>query len=531
MSRLVAWIKRRTTIELVAALLAGGVSMWGLPPAPTPLPTILGMALWLRLLEGTRPRRGAWLGFAFGLGHFVPGLAWLWSSLHVFGKIPSLVVVLMIFGLAAILAGYTALFGALLPRLVFRPVVLPLAAGALWVVTEWLRAHVFSGFPWNLIGYVWDGAEPVVQIADLGGVYLLSGLTLFLAGMVTLLTRPAAWRRWPMPVFAVVVSAGVVGSAWFYGQERLQELASARSSAGAPQEMRVALVQGNIAQDLKWEPARQKEWLNRYLDLTAALERSVDLVVWPETAAAFFLQAAPRELDAIVAVSRGLNAPILTGAPMADKDAQREWSFFNSMVLIGGQESGDFLHRYDKHHLVPFGEYIPFRSLVPKSMHKLTHGAKDFSSGPGPALLEWGMGALGPLICYEVIFPDEVRELAHKGARWLINVTNDGWFGESAKPQHLAMARMRAVENRLPMIRVANSGISAVFDAVGRELGRIPSNVQGAMVVAVPPGEGESLWSRHGHRWIWVWSGLCLLLWGVGRMSGFLARVALPPET
>ncbi|MBF0213921.1 MAG: apolipoprotein N-acyltransferase [Magnetococcales bacterium] len=524
--RIARWLRRRSVGGLLLAFLAGAVSMGGFAPSATPWPTIVGLGIWLRLLEGTTPKRGAWLGFVFGLGHFIPGLTWLWTSLHLYGKIPAVAVGLMIVGLAAILAGYPALFGALLPRLVYRPAWVLVAAPALWVVTEWLRAHVLSGFPWNLIGYVWESADTVVQIADLGGVYLLSGLTLFLAALVSRLARQEVWHTWKTPLATVTVGLLVFGSAWSYGRWRIQDLDATMIREQHPA-LRVALVQGNIAQDLKWDPKRQKEWLNRYLDLSSGLDSPVDLVVWPETAAAFFLQAAPQELESIVQVSRALHAPIVTGAPMADKDENKEWRFYNSMVWIDAQESGDFLHRYDKHHLVPFGEYIPFRRLVPGSLQKLTHGAKDFSAGPGPKRLDFPKGALGPLICYEVIFPDEVRELAMQGVSWLVNITNDGWFGEAAKPQHLAMARLRAVENRLPMVRVANSGISAVYDALGREKGRIPSNAQGALVVAVPPKVGESFWSRHGQWGIGVWGGLCLLLWGGTRR----ARRVPPPAS
>ncbi|MEO5344878.1 MAG: apolipoprotein N-acyltransferase [Magnetococcus sp. YQC-9] len=506
-----ARLRRRTTLEWLAALLAGMVAMWGLPPEPLPLWSVLGGALWLRLLDQTRPSRGAWLGFAFGLGHFAVGLLWLWSSLHLYGKIPAVATILLILLLAAILALYPALFGALFATLAARPLYKLGLAPALWVVTEWLRAHLFSGFFWNPLGQAWDATPVLLQLADLGGVYLLSAWTIFLAAVLALLIQWENWREMRTIAVAVILAIGVGGAGYGYGSWRWQTLAEALSGADTGKELRVALIQGNIAQELKWAPERQKEWLNRYLDLTAGLEQSVDLVVWPETAAAFFLQAAPKELEKIVAVSRGVDAPILTGAPMANRDEKREWRYFNSMVMIGSEERGDFDYRYDKHHLVPFGEYIPLRGLVPDSVHKLTHGSKDFTSGPGPELLLWEHGHIGPLICYEVIFPDEVRALTSQGASWLINLTNDGWFGESAKPQHLAMARMRAVENRLPMIRVANSGISAVFDPLGREVARIPSNEQGAIVVTLTSGTGGSFWSRNGAYAIDYWSGVCLL--------------------
>ncbi|MBF0179204.1 MAG: apolipoprotein N-acyltransferase [Magnetococcales bacterium] len=515
--RVASWRDR----EALGALLAGMVAVLGLPPDPLPLPMIVGLAVLIRLVETAAPRRGAWLGFCFGLGHFSLGQAWLWNSLHTFGGLPAPAAIGLMLGLAAILALYPALFGAVLPRLAGRPWLLPLAAPALWVVTEWLRAHLLSGFPWNLAGYAWDGSLTMLQVADLGGVYLLSWLILFCAALVAVLARPAEWRQRVSWFVVIGLAAGTLGGGWFYGQWRLAGLREGieRDIWAAP--VRMAIVQGNIPQKMKWDPAHQEEGLRRYLDLLADLANPVDLVVWPETAAAFFLQAAPRELRRIADASRGLGAPILTGAPMADRESEgsKEWLYFNSMVMVDAEEKGEFRNRYDKDHLVPFGEYIPFRALLPGNLQKLTHGTKDFSRGGEPEPMAWGHGAIGALICYEVIFPDEVRLLAVRGARWLINVTNDAWFGESAKPQHLAMARMRAVENRLPMIRVANTGISAMFDHLGRELGRIDPNQKGVLERTVTRGTGQSVWVRTGRYWIWLWLGLCLVGLALTRKS------------
>ncbi|MEO5331472.1 MAG: apolipoprotein N-acyltransferase [Magnetococcus sp. YQC-5] len=516
------WLSRlsikQERVEALLMVLAGMVSALGFPPNPNPLPMILGLAVFLRMVETTRPRRGAWLGFCFGVAHFGFGITWLWTSLYTYGKLPGVVAFLLMVGLASILAGYPALFGALMPRLASRPWLMPLAAPALWVVTEWLRAHLFSGFPWNLLGYVWDASDTIMQAADLGGVYLLSWLTVFLASVLAVLARREALRREVMLV-GIGLSVGILGLAFGYGHFRLQGLEEALARDIQTPPMRMALIQGNIAQDVKWDPARQEEWLKRYLDLSSELTQPADLVIWPETAAAFFLQFAPKELARLIDLSRGLETPILTGTPMADRDANKELQYFNSMVMIHPNENGKLTHRYDKHHLVPYGEYIPLRSLAPSTLHKLTHGSKDFTSGVGSIPMPWESGAIGGLICYEVIFPDEVRMLAVRGARWLINLTNDGWFGESAKPQHLAMARMRAVENRLPMIRVANSGISAVFNHLGTELGRIPSNQHGALVVSVSQGVGDSVWVRTGQLWIWLWLSVCMISWLLTRIQ------------
>ncbi|MBF0161219.1 MAG: apolipoprotein N-acyltransferase [Magnetococcales bacterium] len=496
------------------ALLAGGVAVLGLPSGPTPVALMLGLLFLILLLRPFSPRQGAWLGFFFGLSHFSLGFSWLLTSLHQYGGIPWLGSVLILVGFAALMALYPALFGALLNPLSPRPWLLPLAAPALWVVTEWLRAHLFSGFAWNLVGYGWERWSTFVQIADVGGVFLLSWLMVLPAavGAACWLERATGRSVWLRSAAGLILLLGALHG---YGEWRLTTLQN-KPQAEQPPSIRVAIVQGNIPQQLKWATDQQKNTVERYLQLSRTLALPVDLVVWPETAMAFFFRSNPDYLDQISQLSRELAAPILTGTPTIDRDSEEEpWRYYNSMVLL--DESGSLDQRYDKHHLVPFGEFIPLRAWLPAHISKFTAGTEDFSSGPGPVPLPWHKGEIGPLICYEAIFPDEVRQLANTGVRWLINITNDGWFGDSAKPQHLAMVRLRAVENRLPMIRSANTGISAVFDASGQELGRIPPDQAGTVTVTVPPGSGESLYRQWGDLWIGGWLSLLLLSGWLGR--------------
>jgi apolipoprotein N-acyltransferase len=208
-------------------------------------------------------------------------------------------------------------------------------------------------------------------------------------------------------------------------------------------------------------------------------------------------------------VSETIGSPILTGMPMVETTPDR-WKYYNSMVMLTQDRS--LTRRYDKYHLVPFGEFIPFRSWMPGTFRKFTEGTEDFSRGLGPVPMAWDKGAIGPLICYEVIFPGEVRKLAAAGARWLVNITNDAWFGDAAKPQHLAMTRMRAIENRLPLIRAANTGISAVFDHMGREIGRLEPHWRTALVAPVPAGLNNSHFRQYGAWWSAAWIVLCALL-------------------
>lgn len=522
------------------ALCAGGVAVLGLPSGPSPLAMVAGLALFLRLLPDLSVRRGAWLGFLFGVAYFGVGFSWLLTSLHVYGGISLAVSLAMLLGLSAVMSLYPALFGGLLPLLLPRRVpphagplpatspssgrmmgrygLLPLAAPALWTVTEWLRAHVLGGFAWNLVGYAWNPWLPMLQLADLGGVFLLSWLMVFSASVLAMVwLRRSGWRE-------MVIVGGmlgmVLGAVSFHGLWRMETLSTPVAHTSDTQtgvaSLRVGIVQGNIPQQLKWSSAYRNEAMDRYLTLSRRLPRALDLIIWPETAIAFFLQANPLYLDQISHLVQERGTPLLTGTPMVDPGEKGTHRYYNSMVLLDG--TGSLTRRYDKHHLVPFGEFIPFRRFVPSTFKKFTEGSSDFSSGPGPVPLSWEKGDIGPLICYEAIFPDEVRQLALTGVAWLVNITNDGWFGDWAKPQHLAMVRLRAIENRLPIIRAANTGISAVFDAVGRRLGHIPGDEAGTLVVTLPRGRGDSFYRQSGPYWVWGWMGLCLLSVWLSRM-------------
>ncbi|MBF0178044.1 MAG: apolipoprotein N-acyltransferase [Magnetococcales bacterium] len=506
-----AW-KAMGWVRPILAMLAGVLGVGGFAPVSEPAWMVLALAILIRLLEGVTWRQGLVAGFCFGLGHFSLGFSWLLTSLHDNGGIPWVPSYLVLFLLAAVMGIYPALFGAVLPLCVRRPLTAMLAAPALWTITEWLRTWVFTGFPWNLVGYVWSPWETILQVADLGGVFLLSWLTVLLgSALVVPLRRPLTWG---VPLLALGLAGISLAAAHGYGVWRLDTLSRSMQSSGAPP-LKAALIQGNIAQNMKWIPENLDQTMKTYFTLTRAVSSPVDIVVWPETAVPFFLQLNPNYQERLGHLSAHMRAPILTGVPTAnpeERHGERTWRFFNSVIMITGKDAMD--RRYDKHHLVPFGEFIPARWLVPKSIEKLTGGGDDFIPGPGPFPMPWEKGDLGILICYEIIFPEEVRQLAEAGARWLINVTNDGWFGEAAKPQHLAMARMRTIETRLPLLRVANTGISAAIDARGRELARISPNQRDHVLATIPPAPaGTTFYRRIGSTWMAVFAVLLLFAW------------------
>ncbi len=306
--------------------------------------------------------------------------------------------------------------------------------------------------------------------------------------------------------------------AWSFGTLRLAPL----DAQSIPEErhLRVALVQPNIPQHEKWDKRFRQRNLEVHFDLSLSLGRDIDLLVWPETAASFFYHKHPEFLVGMRRLTAILETTAAVGAPLVRRRLTGGHNYYNALLFFRPEKALPSAS-YLKHHLVPFGEFIPFRNWVPSIFNKFTHGTSDFSRGPGPVAMPFAKGALGPLICYEAIFPGEVATLAEQGAKWLLNVTNDAWFGESAKPQHLAMTRMRAIENRLPLIRSANTGISAIFDQAGRELVRIKANKRAVKVIKVPPGQGETLFQKSRHFWVMI---QVLLVAMALTMSGALGR-------
>ncbi len=448
-------------------------------------------------------------GWWFGFGYFAAGLYWISFALLTKPEQFAWMVPFALVGLAGAMAVFPAL--ALLLSSVLRSSVLRSSAlrvegprrillfAATWVAFDWIRTWIFTGFPWNLVGTAWVVSDGMLQFAALAGVHGLSLLTVAAAAMPAVLTdgggRPA-FRRRTMPVIAVFAVLGLV---WGAGMLRL---------AGAKEDMvpgvRLRLVQPNIEQKLKWLPHLREKHLLRQLrmsirpagrDTAAAAPTHV---IWPETAVPFFLAGDPRRL-AMVAAAVPPDGVVITGAPRMDSSS-RVW---NSLHAIDA--TGRIVGTYDKFHLVPFGEYVPFRRVL--NIAKIAVGSRDFSSGAGLRTLRLkGLPPVSPLICYEVIFPGRVTGRNDR-AHWLLNITNDGWFGRSSGPyQHFAAARLRAVEEGLPMVRVANTGISAVIDAYGRTLKRLDLGRRGVIDSGLPAHlPGLTLYGRIGD---WILLGL-----------------------
>ncbi len=482
------------------AALCGALASAALPPfhlVPLLIPAFTGL-LWL--IDGAaRRREAALLGWSFGFGHMLTGLYWIGIAFLVDSSRYGAAMPFAVLGMSAGLALFPALTVVVVAWPGWRgPARVALLAAA-WLAAEMLRAWVLTGFPWNLIGNVWSFAPAMLQLAALTGVWGLSAVTVFAAAAPAILAEPVAGPqakrfRTAFAALALLLPALV----WGGGALRL---AMAPAPGSDPVEgVVLRLVQPNIDQASKWLPELRRGHIETQMRLSSGpAQRPVSHVIWAETAVPFLLDSEP-ELRAQLAgvVPRG--GLLITGAPRLESSGanRRLWN-----SLHGLDDAGVVVGTYDKHHLVPFGEYTPLRAVLGRlGLGKLVVGSQGFSAGPGPETLDLpGLPPFSPLICYEVIFPGRV---VAEGPRpqWLLNITNDAWFGTSSGPyQHFASARIRAVEEGLPLVRVANTGISAVVDSYGRLLGRLRLNQAGFLDAHLPrPAKGVTLYARFGDR-------------------------------
>lgn len=456
--------------------------------------------------------RGPWsaflTGWAFGFGFFVPGLYWVSWALTVdlprfFWLIPFAMA-----GLPALLGVFTGLAGLAFHLLRRAGWGGPLALAATWAAGEWLRGHALTGFPWNLIGYGWVGWLPVLQSVSVVGIYGLGFLTVAAAALPATLAGP---RRTGLAATAAGIVFFLALAGW--GAWRL-----AGDTGATVPDVTLRLVQPNISQADKWAGDKLRENFQRQYDMSTApgIEK-VKAVIWAETAVPFTLSWEP-QAQRVLGRMLPPGGLALVGATRATPYGQEPLLAWNSVYAL--DQAGTLLATYDKAHLVPFGEYVPFGStLASLGIKKITAGSVDFSPGPGQRTLDLpGLPPFSPLICYEVIFPSEVLDPAGPRPGWMLNLTNDGWYGLTSGPhQHFAIARTRAVEEGLPLVRAANTGISGVVDAYGQVKGLIDLGDQGILDAALPTALPETPYARWGEAGFW------LLLLG-GLLAGRLWR-------
>lgn len=478
-------------------------------------------------LDQCSRQRAFWLGWLSGTIGFTGIMAWVVTAMTTYGKVPTLVSYAILLLLTAYLGLYVALYSfsvvwlrQLIPRygILFAP--------CFWVALELLRTYAFSGLPWCLLGYSQYLRLSLIQIADLTGVYGVSFLIILvnvvLADLI-LWSMPffrgfyPAKFPWALPTAAV---SSLVLS-WSYSATVL--------SSGPPDQtstsILVGVVQPNIDQAVKWDADYRNETMRRFDRLTAHLGTGADLIIWPESATPFILEREPDYQVQVIEWASRAQAPILLGSPALRFYPDRRPYLLNSAYLVA--PDGTLLGRYDKHHLVPFGEYIPLKSSLLFFLDKLVEGIGDFEAGPGAALLSFYPKSLataetpptrpvkfGTVICYEVIFPDLVRQFAAKGAEFLVNITNDGWFGLSSAPaQHFSMVVFRSIENHLAFARSANTGISGFIDPFGRIVDQTPLFTEQTIKATVPLTHSRTFYSYYGDVFAYTCAIICGILW------------------
>jgi apolipoprotein N-acyltransferase len=469
---------RSPRAALAAALVAGALSVAGFAPlAAFPLPFLTLAGLLLLWRRAATPRGAFWIGFAFGAGLFGAGVSWVYVSLHDFGMMPAPLAAIGTFAFCAILALYPAAAGWSLARLQLGPPAAALLAfPALWTLFEWLRGWVFTGVPWLAVGYS-QLDSPLAGFAPVVGVYGVSFAVALCAGLLCVVISGSSKAR----------IAGGVALVFAFGLGQLLKQIAWTSPQGAP--FRVALLQGNIPQDLKFRADRYAATLATYKRLIEASR--AQLIVLPETAIPRFLDAVdPLYLRDIARIGAERRADVLIGVPIRDRDGR----YFNSVISVGASPS----QRYDKSHLVPFGEFVP--PGLSWAVRTLAVPLSDFSRGPeNPKPLALGGQFVAPNICWEDAFGEDIiRQLPQ--ATLLVNVSNVAWFGDSLAPaQHLQISRMRALEAGRTMLRATNTGVTAIVDPRGRVVARLPQFTEGVLSGEVQGYGGVSPYVRFGN--------------------------------
>lgn len=454
--------------------------------------------------------RGWWLGVLFGFVHQATALYWLSHAMTHFGGLSLPLAAVATLALAAYLAIFWGLLGIVASRADLRHPAGPLLVAAAWAGLAWAQSWLLSGFPWTLLGYAAARTDTLGQLASVTGVYGPGFLAVAINGSIAalLLHRRAALPSAVLPV------AGLLAATLF----GIWELAGAPAAMGPAGEgaLRVGMVQGNVPQDRKWSPEARQQVMQDHLRLTRdAVAEGAQVVFWPESSwpDAYGLErdATAQALLGDIAGSGGV--ALVVGTVHVGEDPGGDLWVANSAVLVDAD--GSLGGRYDKTHLVPFGEYLPLRRWL-GALGPLVQAVGEMREGSASQPpLRSAAGPLPPVglsICYEIIFPGIAARQARQGAELLATLTNDAWYGDTSGPyQHVAMARLRAIENRRWLVRAANTGISAVFDPWGRQVVASRLNEQTTLTAAVQPRTGLTLYSRRGD----VFAVACALVTGV----------------
>jgi apolipoprotein N-acyltransferase len=467
------------------ALVLGAIAACGFAPLELWPLTLLSFAALGGMLDGTTSlRRATILGWWFGLGHFGLGLNWIATAFTYQAAMPpwlGWIAVLLLSLYLAIFPAFATGAAWLLARR--HRLALPLALGATWILNELLRASVFTGFAWNPVAAIWAPVEPMRIMTRWIGTYGLSGVTVLLAA---LLWEAVTSRTARLVLLAALALETALALLW------------STKTPLKDNPVLLHVVQPNIGQDRKWDSEQSADNYHRLTSLSGTPGPHPRIVLWPEVAVPALLEQDPVARNALASLL-GPRDVMLTGAEAVRFNAAGDpVAAANSMFALNPK--GELLGRYDKAHLVPYGEYLPMRPLLSRiGLSRLAPGDMDFDAGPGPRdVMLPGIGKVGVQICYEIIFSGHVVDRANRPL-FLFNPSNDAWFGRWGPPQHLAQARLRAAEEGLPVVRSTPTGISAVIDADGRLLASLPWRTAGAIERPLPSAHAPTPFARWGN--------------------------------
>lgn len=458
-------------------------------------------------LRNISMKQGFWIAFFSGVVHYLSLMYWLVHTLMTYGNLPFYLSFPILFLFAAYLAIYHAVFGAAFSWILSKPSGYMAALPGAWVSLEYIRSFFLSGFPWEFLGYSQYQNLLVIQIADITGVYGVSFLIVAVNTAIFMFwhfrsERRSSSQQLRFGIAGMATSALLVIHVLAYGQWRMDYI---DSKTAVSHFSKIAVVQGNIEQTIKWNPGSQISTIEKYLSLSRSAKTSdPELIVWPETSAPFYFISNVIPTKMVIDGIRETGTHFLIGSPSFTRVDENRADFFNSAFLI--DSDGNVKGKYDKAHLVPFGEYVPFQKWLP-FIGKIVEEVGDFVPGKKGLTLAWDKHQIGIQICYEMIFPNLSREMVLNNAAFLINMTNDAWYGRTSAPyQHFSMAVLRAVENRRSVIRSANTGISGFIDPAGRIMASTPLFEDAVLTGSLPILTVKSFYTRHGD----VFSIVCL---------------------
>ena len=488
--------------DLTLATVSGVLLVLSFPKFGHPAFSWIALTPLLMAVSGATLRRAFLLGLTTGLIYFTGTLYWITHVMAVYGGLQTWVAIAINAALIAYLALFPALFALLTRRIVMGYGRLALmSAPVVWVATELGRTYLFSGFPWVLLGYSQAAVLPIAQLASLLGVY---GVSMLVAAVSTVLAMAVAGPtdrlrqgaggqeaghsvRYAPAVVVLVIVLGVA----IWGGRR----AAASEWTHTGERIRVGMIQGNVDQAQKWDVARASTIFQDYLRMTRqAIREGAELVLWPESSTPFLFEENPAEAAQVRALAQQARVPILFGSDQIERG--RPDKYFNSAFLL--RADGTIGGVYRKMHLVPFGEYVPMQRLLFFAA-PLTEQSGTFSAGLNPELLPLNGHPISVAICYEVVYPDLVRQFVAGGSELLTTITNDAWFGQTSAPsQHFQQASMRAIENGRYLVRSANTGISGIVDPYGRVVEQTAIFQPAVLVGEARYLRTSTFYSRHG---------------------------------